>query len=228
MEAKTQSVQWKIGAQEAIPRPDRFCRAEGKLGAASEAMAEPSGNDQELLRQLAKGNETAFKTLYQRYQGPIYRFSLHMSGNPATAEEVTQEVFMLLIDNPKGYQPDKGSVAGYLYGIARNLTRRGLRQQYLDIAIDRNGEGEDEGPALASNLDILEDLSQAEILDSLRKAVLSLPEQYREALVLCDLEEKSYADSAAILECSPGTVASRLHRARAMLKTKLSCQKCTK
>lgn len=189
-------------------------------------MAEPSRDDQELLRQLAKGNETAFKALYHRYQGPIYRFSLHMSGNPATAEEVTQEVFMLLIDNPKAYQPEKGSVAGYLYGIARNLTRRGLRQQYLDVAIVYNGEGGDEDPALASNLDVLEDLSQADLLECLRKAVLSLPEQYREVLVLCDLEEKSYSDSAAILECSPGTVASRLHRARAMLKTKLSCQKC--
>lgn len=189
-------------------------------------MAEPPRDDQELLRQLAKGNEKAFKALYQRYQGPIYRFSLHMSGNPATAEEVTQEVFMLLINNSKAYQPDKGSVAGYLYGIARNLTRRGLRQQYLDVAIENNGQGEDEDPAFASNLDVLEELSQAELLECLRKAVLSLPEQYREVLVLCDLEEKSYSDSAAILDCSPGTVASRLHRARAMLKTKLSGQKC--
>jgi RNA polymerase sigma-70 factor (ECF subfamily) len=215
MEARAQFAQWKVGAQAGL-----------KADAPRDAMAEPPSNDQELLRQLAKGNETAFKTLYQRYEGPIYRFSLHMSGNPATAEEVTQEVFMLLIDNPKAYQPDKGSVAGYLYGIARNLTRRGLRQQYLDVAIDQNGEGEDEDPALASDLDVLEDLSQAELLERLRKAVLSLPEQYREVLVLCDLEEKSYSDSAAILECSPGTVASRLHRARAMLKTKLSCQRC--
>jgi RNA polymerase sigma-70 factor, ECF subfamily len=55
-----------------------------------------------------------------------------------------------------------------------------------------------------------------------------LPEQYREVIALCDLEEMSYSDAAALLECSPGTVASRLHRARAMLKTKLSCQKCVK
>ena len=70
-------------------------------------------------------------------------------------------------------------------------------------------------------------------LEDLGKAVLALPEQYREVVALCDLEEMSYADAAALLECSPGTVASRLHRARAMLKTKLlkmrlSCQKCLK
>jgi RNA polymerase sigma-70 factor (ECF subfamily) len=209
MEVFAQSAQWRIEAE-----------------TPSDAMAEPSRTDQELLRQLARGNETAFKALYGRYQGPIYRFSLHMSGNPATAEEVTQEVFMLLINNPKAYQPDKGSLAGYLFGIARNVTRQRLRQQCLDVAID-DGDGE-EDPALASDLDILEELTQAELLDCLRKAILSLPELYREALVLCDLEEKSYAESAEILECSPGTVASRLHRARAILKAKLSCQKCAK
>ncbi len=87
-------------------------------------MAESSPADRELFKQLAKGNETAFSALYERYQGPLYRFALHMSGNGATAEEVTQEVFMLLIGNPKGYDATKGPVGGYLFGIARNLTRR--------------------------------------------------------------------------------------------------------
>jgi RNA polymerase sigma-70 factor (ECF subfamily) len=62
----------------------------------------------------------------------------------------------------------------------------------------------------------------------LRKAVLALPEPYREVVVLCDLEEMTYADVAELLECSEGTVASRLHRARAMLKVKLSRQTCVK
>jgi len=191
-------------------------------------MAESPSADQELLRQLAKGNETAFCSLYERYQGPLYRFALHMSGNSATAEEVTQEVFMLLIGRPRGYQAEKGSVAGYLFGIARNLTRRIMQRSRLDLPVDDESlEGIGE-PALASDLDVLADLSNAELLEILRKAVLALPEQYREVVALCDLEELNYADAAAILECSPGTVASRLHRARAMLKTKLSWQKCMK
>ena len=191
-------------------------------------MAEPPSADQELLQQLAKGNETAFCSLYERYQGRLYRFVLHMSGNGATAEEVTQEVFMLLIGKPRGYQPDKGSVAGYLFGIARNLTRRIMQRSRLDLPVDDESlEGLGE-PALASDLDVLADLSNAELLEILRKAVLALPEQYREVVALCDLEELNYADAAAIIECSPGTVASRLHRARAMLKTKLSWQKCMK
>ena len=195
-------------------------------------MAESAVTDQELLWQLNKGKETAFTALYGRYQGPLYRFALHMSGNTATAEEVTQEVFMLLIRNPKGYEADKGPIGGYLFGIARNLTRRVLQRSRLDIPIEE--EWLDTGDAgFTSELDVLSDLSNAELLEYLRKAVLALPEQYREVIALCDLEEMSYGDAAALLECSPGTVASRLHRARAMLKTRLlksrlSNQKCVK
>jgi len=196
-------------------------------------MAESPAADQELLRQLTKGNETAFTCLYERYQGPLYRFVLHMSGNNATAEEVTQEVFMLLINKPKGYEPDKGTVAGYLFGIARNLTRRIVQRSRLDLPIDDEAFDGSAEAALACDLDVLADLSNAELLEGLRKAVLALPEQYREVVALCDLEEMNYADAAALLECSPGTVASRLHRARAMLKMKLvktkpSWQKCVK
>jgi RNA polymerase sigma-70 factor, ECF subfamily len=191
-------------------------------------MAESPAADQELLRQLARGDERAFLGLYERYQGPLYRFALHMSGNQATAEEVTQEIFMLLIRKPKGYQPEKGSVAGYLFGIARNLTRRTIERSRLDLPIDEEGPGSAGELAFAGDLDLVAELSNAELLESLRKAVLTLPEQYREVVALCDLEEMSYGDAAAVLECSPGTVASRLHRARAMLKAKLSYQKCTK
>ena len=195
-------------------------------------MAESPLEDQELLRQLSKGNETAFTALYERYQGPLYRFALHMSGNTATAEEVTQEVFMLLIGNPKAYDAEKGQVSSYLFGITRNLTRRVLQRSRLDIAIEE--EWLDTGDAgLTSDLDVLSELSNSELLEYLRKAVLALPEQYREVVALCDLGEMSYADAAALLECSEGTVASRLHRARGMLKSRmlktgLSSEKCVK
>jgi RNA polymerase sigma-70 factor (ECF subfamily) len=212
MERFAQFEQWITGAAKAEP---------------NRAMAEPAVTDQELLRQLSKGKETAFTALFERYQGPLYRFALHMSGNTATAEEVTQEVFMLLIGNPKGYEADKGPIGGYLFGIARNLTRRILERSRRDLPIEEDWL--DTGDAwFTSDLDVLSDLSNAELLEYLRKAVLALPEQYREVIALCDLEEMSYGDAAALLECSLGTVASRLHRARAILKTKLSCQKCVK
>jgi hypothetical protein len=70
-------------------------------------MEEPN-RDQDLYRQLAKGHEGAFCSLYEKYQGPIFRFAWHMSGNNATAEDVTQEVFMQLIRNPKKLRSRKG------------------------------------------------------------------------------------------------------------------------
>jgi len=208
LEASAGIAQWKVGAREAT---------------APSAMAEPQSHDQQLLREIAKGNEAAFRALYERYQGRLYRFALHMNGNTATAEEITQEVFMLLMTRPKAYQAEKGTVAGYLFGIARNLTRRSLRERSQDVALDPDDCDYEE---LAMDGDLLQDLTQSEVLDSLRKAVLALPEPYREVVVLCDLEEMSYADAAELLKCSEGTIASRLHRARAMLKVKLSRQTC--
>ncbi|HYL92082.1 MAG TPA: RNA polymerase sigma factor [Alphaproteobacteria bacterium] len=189
-------------------------------------MAEPLIDEKELVRQLKKGNESAFAHVYGRYQAPIYRFALHMSGNAATAEEVTQEVFMLMISKPGGFDPAKGSLAGYLFGIARNLTRRSLQKSMRDIPLEQDEDqpGFDES-VLAADFDILQDLSQAESFEQLRKAVLALPEQYREAVVVCELEELSYSDAAAILQCSQGTLASRLNRAKAMLRTRLLHQR---
>jgi len=179
--------------------------------------------DQKLFRQVVAGSQPAFETLYARHQGRIYRFALHMSGNAATAEEVTQEVFMVLIDSPKSYDAAKGTVAGWLYGVARNLTRKRISQTRLDLPLMEeaieNGEGCENG--FCSGSDPLAELGRAEMLDLLRKAVLTLPEPYREAVVLCELEEMSYPEAAAILECAPGTVASRLHRAKAMLQAKM-------
>ena len=190
-------------------------------------MADPLSLDRELYGQLVKGRVEGFSALYERYQGPIFRFAWHMSGNSATAEDVTQEVFMLLIRNPKNYDPAKGSVAGYLFGIARNLTRRRLDRSRLDEPLAEEWmEGNESN--VASDTDLLGDLTRTELLQCLQKAVLGLPEQYREVVALCDLAEMSYPDAAAVLQCPPGTVASRLHRARVMLKARLECQGCVK
>ena len=134
---------------------------------------------------------------------------------------------MLLIRSPKNYDPDKGSVAGYLFGIARNLTRRRMDRSRLDEPLAEEWtEGNETG--LASNTDLHADLARVELLECLQKAVLGLPEQYREVIVLCDLEEMSYPDAAVVLQCPPGTIASRLHRARLMLRARLECQGCVK
>ena len=134
---------------------------------------------------------------------------------------------MQLINNARGYDAGKGTVAGYLFGIARNITRRAVQNSRCELALDEEELERDEFKT-AGELDVLTELTNGELLATLRSAVLGLPQQYREAVVLCDLEELSYQETAELLGCSPGTVASRLHRGRGILKKKLSCQKCVR
>jgi RNA polymerase sigma-70 factor, ECF subfamily len=197
------------------------------MDSSASKMAESNSGDRDLFRRLAKGCEEAFSTLYERYQKPIFRFAWHMSGNNATAEDITQDVFVQLIRNPKGYDPAKGSVAGYLFGIARNLTRRRLDRSRLEEPLLEDWTEGNES-ALASATDLLADLTRADLLECLQKAMETLPGQYREVIVLCDLQEMSYPEVAEFLECPPGTIASRLHRARVMLRARLECQGCVK
>ena len=164
-----------------------------------------------VCRRFAKGDQAAFHSLYERYQRPIFRFAWHMSGNETTAEEVTQEVFLQLIYRPRGFDPAKGTLAGYLFGIARNLVRRQMATICLDMPLDDEQLKDDD--ALASEIDVLSEVDRQERLELLHKSVLALPVAYRETLILCDLEEMSYPEVATVLDCPEGTVASRLHRA---------------
>jgi RNA polymerase sigma-70 factor (ECF subfamily) len=180
--------------------------------------------DNELLTGMLDGDEEAFAALYRRRQAGIYRFALQMSGSPALAEDVTQEVFMMLMRDGLNFDFTRGPLSAFLVGVARNLVRQRLGREQIYVSMEDDGEGDfaDRLHALDSPL---EDLSRGETIDSIRRAVLSLPARYREVVVLCELQELSYSDAASILDCAIGTVRSRLHRARAMLVEKLRPQK---
>lgn len=181
-------------------------------------MAESPINDERLLHEIRAGKEASFRELYARYQGVLFRFALHMTGSVATAEDITQDVFMQVINKPGSYDASKGTLRGYLFGITRNLARTSLRASQANLALDDVAEAE---IVLASDSELIDCLSSSEALDSLRTALLAIPEQYREVVVLCDLEEMTYDDAATVLECSAGTIGSRLHRARNLLRAKL-------
>ena len=85
-------------------------------------------DDALLLRRMMAGDEDAFALLYRRRHPAIYRFALHMSGNAALAEDVTQEVFMTLIRDASRFNPERGTLGGFLFGIARNHLRRRWEQ----------------------------------------------------------------------------------------------------
>ena len=176
--------------------------------------------DAELLRFMMSGDEESFTLLYKRRHPSIYRFALQMSGSQQVAEDVTHDVFLFLMKDGHVFDPNRGSVSSFLFGVARNYVLRRFRGDQLTVPF---ADGEDDKPfdQVGNEPDPLEDLTKAEMIDNVRRAVLSLPERYREVVVLCELQELSYGETAEILGCAIGTVRSRLHRARGLLLAKL-------
>lgn len=184
-------------------------------------MPGPLESDEDILLRIRGGDEAAFLGLYRRRQGAIYRFILHMSGSSTVAEDITQEVFMALLREEFGYDPVRGTLSGYLFGIARKLVLRQVERGRVDVPLETDSE-DAPLPELAIIQDPLGDLTHRERIDGLRRAIATLPRRYREVVVLCDLEEVDYSDAAQVLGCPIGTVRSRLHRARALLLEKLN------
>ncbi len=178
-------------------------------------------SDSDLLRLSRKGDEDAFLILYRRHQGPVFRFALHMSGSRETAEEVTQEVFLAMLTDAHQYVEARGRLESYLIGMARNLVRRQIRTARLLSADDLEMNGEQQA---ASRDELVDTLNRKQELNALREAILKLPPNYREVIVLCDLEGMDYIQAAVQLGCAVGTVRSRLHRARSLLEAKLRRQ----
>jgi len=178
-------------------------------------------NDNDLLRLMLAGDEEALAALYRRRQGSVYRFALQMSGSRSIAEDVTQEVFLFLMREGHVFDDSKGTVGAFLLGVARVHVRRRLRAEHRLEPIGDDSEDDDLFMQSTTDVCPLEDLTRAETIESVRKAVLSLPPKYREVVVLCELQDVSYGETAEILGCAIGTVRSRLHRGRALLLAKL-------
>jgi RNA polymerase sigma-70 factor (ECF subfamily) len=184
------------------------------------STTEHKPSDEALLELMREGNENAFGSLYSRWQRPIYRFALQMSGSPAVAEDVTQETFLAVIRDSSGYRASRGSFGSYLYGIARHMLLRVLGREKSETVC-----GEDELDRVADTVSAANDPHQEALrsqrVQRLWAAVLTLPVHYREVVVMCELHELDYAEVAKSLGCSIGTVRSRLHRGRALLAERL-------
>ena len=166
--------------------------------------------DEDLVAAVASGDREAFGALYRRRRPDVYRFAMHMIGVPGAAEDVAQDVFMTVIHEARRYDPRRAGVVAWLLGIARNHARRRLSERRYDPLPDADAE-----PRI--DFDPADGLSRARQTAALRRALIALPIVYREAIVLCDLQELSYQEAAAAAGCAIGTVRSRLHRGRAML-----------
>ena len=176
-------------------------------------------SDETLLSRIAAGDVDSLSVLFRRRHPNVYRFALHLTGSPSLADDVTQDVFVAVIKDAARFEAGRAAVPAWLCGIARNFVRRRLAVDRGAASIDADVELEAALPAASS--DPLHDLTSAEAVEALRRAVLTLPLRYREVVVLCDLQEVSYADAAAALDCPVGTVRSRLNRGRALLTAKM-------
>jgi len=171
-----------------------------------------------LLTRASEGDEAAFGELYARYQRPIFHYAARMCG-VAAGDDVVQETFLAVLRQGGRFDPAKGTVPAYLYGIARHhvikrLDRQGVTlSEPLEIMVSE---------AIAPQDTPLETMARERMIGVVRQAVQSLPPAYREVVALCDLQEMDYATVAQVMQCPIGTVRSRLHRARGLLLKKLS------
>src|SRR4051812_20496571 len=171
-------------------------------------------SDEELIAAVAAGDREAFAALYRRRRPDVYRFALHMTGIPAAAEDVAQEVFLVVIREASRYTAGRSTVTAWLLGIARNHALRRITERRHDPLPAAEREP-------ATTVDPVDAMARDHDVATLRAALAGLPVVYREAVVLCDLQELSYQDAAGAAACAIGTIRSRLHRGRAMLAERL-------
>lgn len=156
-----------------------------------------------------------FDDLYEHHADAVYQTALRVMGNPADAEDVLQNVFLRILDRRLTIDPNR-SPAAYLRRAATNASLDLLRRRSVLPAAAM-----DEGRDYASKEGGSEE-STALLKVRLRRALAKIPPGDAELLVLCYLEGYSYDELAFLLDLEPGTVASRLHRIRAALRTLLS------
>ncbi len=192
----------------------------------------PAGNEacepdvDDLVRRAQKGDEEAFDELVRIFSGRMYNLAYRMVGNHADAADMAQEIFIKL-HKAIGKFRWKSSFSTWLYAIGTNTCRSGLRKiirvsQREVVHLDQEGENERKPvePVDPGELPA-EQMGHVEVTASIQAAIDSLSEDFREIVILRDVQELSYEEVAEVLNCSVGTMKSRLARARSKLKDKL-------
>jgi RNA polymerase sigma-70 factor (ECF subfamily) len=180
------------------------------------------GNESELVTELQAGSETAFDWLVTHYHGPVYNLILSMLGDASDAADGTQEVFLKAFRGIRSFRQGS-SLKTWLYRIAirEALNHKRWFKRHLQKNVSIDAEPEEGHSAIE-----IEDLSATpfdllaahEIQIAVEGALQNVAEVFRSAVILRDLEGLSYEEIAEVLECSVGTVKSRILRGRRALK----------
>jgi RNA polymerase sigma-70 factor (ECF subfamily) len=177
------------------------------------------------MERLAAGHDTALNDLMERHATPVFHFLCRMVGNEDDANDLAQETFVRVFRARASFRTSE-KFSTWLFTIAANLARNHFRWRSRHPNVSLETETGDSEQTLGSTLPATdpapsEQALAAERAQAVRAAVSKLPEDLREAIVLCEWEELSVAEAAAILESTPKTVESRLYRARQTLREKL-------
>jgi RNA polymerase sigma-70 factor (ECF subfamily) len=186
--------------------------------------------EQEFVAELQAGSEQAFALLLAQYSQPIYSLIARSLRDPVDAADVTQDVFVKVFRNISSFHGD-ASLRTWIYRIAlheasnqRRWWGRHKRQELTIDAENENDEGETfcMADALAANdASPYDCAARSELRERVMGALRTLPEAFREVVVLREIEGFGYEEIAEMLEVNLGTVKSRLTRGRAVLRESL-------
>jgi RNA polymerase sigma factor (sigma-70 family) len=181
--------------------------------------------DQADMLRLQQGHDAGLDDLMERHSGPLFGFLRRFVGDEASAEDLAQETFVRVFQNRAAFKAG-ARFSPWLYTIAGNLARNHLRSRSRRPEVPLESSSED-NRSVADRLPgndgtpgdhLLRDEQWAEV----RRAVADLPDDLREAVVLCELEDRSVAEAAGLLSTTVKSVESRLYRARQQLRTRLA------
>lgn len=182
--------------------------------------------DQADMARLVAGKENALSALMDRHAGSLFGFLCRFVGDEDAANDLAQETFVRVYQHRTDFKPGH-RFSTWLYTIAGNLARNHLRARGRRPEVPLDAPPAEGGPGLADTLPAMdptpdEAAVRAEAQAAVRHAVSELPDDLREAIVLCELEDRTLAEAAGILTTTVKAVESRLYRARQQLRTRLA------
>lgn len=191
---------------------------QGRAPAA--AAAECVDDEAAVVRRITAGDRSAIDGLYRRHSGAVYRYALALCGNADWAADAVQEAFVGFAQRPEGFDPQRGPLEAYLIGAARHAlwAQWRLQQQTVPLQADGDPSGDDPDEAAAPHhVNPEAVLVRAQTNDQVWQALRRLPWPQREAVVLVDVQERSYEEAAQIAGVELNTLRTRLHRGRGKL-----------
>ena len=201
----------------------------GQLPPPDEPSAGPDPVEQSTVARARQGDQEAFRTLVEQNQDRILRLAMRvLHSDRATAEDLCQEVFLRAFRGLPGFD---GAVrfSTWLHTIGMNVCiseyrrRRSLKRNRPTLSIDQPIAGEDDLciEPTTGEVDPSARADQREFAETVRRVIHELPDEFRDAVLLRDMQDLSYEEIGEILAVPPGTVRSRIHRGRLLLQEKL-------